>query len=131
MKKLEIIANIPDCPGYFISNKGRVYCNLGKGARTNTQRKELYEIKPRLTKNGYARVYLRNRSGKRKDYYIHRLVAMAYLDDVNHKNCIRDDNDESNLEWATAKENTDHTISTNHIKRDSNGRYVSNFKYSI
>ena len=55
----EIIKPIFNYDGYFISNLGKVYCNIGKGGK-NTNRKELYEIKPRLTKTGYARVYIRN-----------------------------------------------------------------------
>ena len=97
----------------------------------------MYEIKPRLTKTGYARVYLRNdHTNKRKDLYIHRLVAQYFIPNpdnkkyVNHINYIRNDNRVENLELCTAKENTDYTLSVNHIKRDiNNGRYVSNFDY--
>lgn len=47
-------------------------------------------LKPRITKKGYCRVLL-YKDGKGKDFYIHRLVAEAYLDNpenlpqVNHK----------------------------------------------
>ena len=41
----EIIKPIFNYDGYFISNLGKVYCNIGKGGK-NTNRKELYEIKP-------------------------------------------------------------------------------------
>lgn len=53
-------------------------------------------LKPRITKKGYCRVLL-YKDGKGKDFYIHRLVAEAYLDNpenlsqVNHK-----DEDKSN-----------------------------------
>lgn len=36
-------------------------------------------LKPRLTKKGYYRVVL-YKDGKGKDFYIHRLIAEAYLD---------------------------------------------------
>ena len=50
-----MIKPIKDFEGYFISDNGKVYCNLGKGNRKNGKTVELYEIKPRLTKNGYTR----------------------------------------------------------------------------
>ena len=98
----------------------------------------MYEIKPRITKNGYARIYARqNSTNKRKDLYIHRLVAEYFIPNplhkryVNHKNCIRDDNRVENLEWCTAKENTDYTMEVKHIVRDIfDGRYISNFDYN-
>lgn len=132
-----ILKGIIGYTGYFISDDGKVYCNLGKGNRDKNKTVDLYEVKPRLTKNGYARVYLRNDySNKRKDLYMHRLVAQYFIPNpdnkkyVNHKNCIRNDNRVENLEWCTAKENTDYTLTLNHIQRDiHNGRYISNFDY--
>lgn len=132
----EIIKPIPDFTGYFVSNFGKVYCNLGKGNRDKNKTVKLYEIKPRLTKNGYVRVYARRIStGKRKDLYVHRLVAEIFIANdenkkyVNHINCIRDDNRVENLEWCTARENTNYTKSLNHLIGDKNGRFVSNFAY--
>lgn len=97
---------------------------------------QLYEIKPRKTKTGYCRVLMRKTStGKRVDVYIHRLVAMYFIPNqenkryVNYINCIRSDNRVSNLEWCTVRENTNYTMKMNHVRRDSLGRYVSNFSY--
>lgn len=132
-----IIKEIIDFKGYFISDDGKVYCNLGKGNRNKNKIVDLYEIKPRLTKKGYARVYARQTStNKRKDLYIHRLVAEYFIPNpenkkyVNHKNCKRDDNNVSNLEWCTAKENTEYTMKNGYMKRNKKtGRYESNFEY--
>lgn len=74
-------------------------------------------------------------TGKRVDRYIYRLVALNFIPNpenkkyVNHINCIRSDNRASNLEWCTAKENTDYTMKMNHTYRNSYGRYVSNYSY--
>ena len=129
---------IKDFEGYFISDDGKVYCNLGKGNRRTGNKVEMYELNPRFTKAGYARVYMRQVStNKRVDRYIHRLVAEYFIDNplkkkyVNHKNCNRADNRVENLEWCTAKENNDYTAKLNHIARDSLGRYVSNFNYKM
>ena len=167
-----MIKRIDGFCGYFISDEGKVYCNLGKGNRRNGKIVDLYEIKPRLTKNGYARVYMRRDfDGKRVDKerlgsnhealasslkpnspkqahrealascaldkYIHRIVAETYIPNpdskryVNHINFIRNDNRISNLEWVTAKENTDITENATHIVRDTFGRYKSNFSYNV
>lgn len=138
MENIEVIVPIKDFDGYFISENGKVYCNLNKGSRKrdNNIDKELHEIMPRLTKNGYDRVYLRQTStNTRKDLYIHRLVAEYFIPNpekkkyVDHINCIRTDNRKENLRWSTAKENTSHTEEIGHVIRDKKGRYVSNFDY--
>lgn len=79
----------------------------------------------------------RDFDGKRVDKYIHQIVAETYIPNpdskryVNHINFIRNDNRISNLEWVTAKENTDITENATHIVRDTFGRYKSNFSYNV
>ena len=130
---------IKDFPGYFISDEGKVFCNLGRGNRRKTDRTvPMYEVKGRPTKQGYLRVYMRNQcTNKRIDKYIHRLVAQHFIPNpenkpcVNHKNCDRSDNRLRNLEWVSAKENTDQTFKLNHVQRTELGTYKSNFNYSL
>lgn len=131
-----MIKPIEDFTGYFVSNNGKVYCNLGKGNRNKNKTVEMYELNPRLTRSGYERIYARQDStGKRKDLYVHRLVAENFIPNpenkkyVNHKNCIRNDNRAKNLEWVTAKENNQQTILLCHVVRDNKGRFQSNFSY--
>lgn len=131
-----MIKEIEKFEGYFISDDGKVYCNLGKGNRRIGKLTDLYELTPRLTKSGYARVYMRNsETYKRIDKYVHRLVAEAFIPNplnkkyVNHINCIRNDNRVENLEWCTCKENTDYTSKLCHIIRNSLGQFVSNYDY--
>lgn len=67
-------------------------------------------LTPRFNESGYLRVQL-IKNGKRKNKTIHRLVAEAFipnLDDkpqVSHKDECKTHNWVNNLEWATSKEN--------------------------
>lgn len=107
---------IPNFDGYFITEEGKVFCNLGMGPiKTRVQTSVLREVKPRPGKTGYMRVYMRDSlSQKRKDRYVHRLVAEAFIPNphgkrtVNHIDSDRSNNCIDNLEWATHKENLLH-----------------------
>lgn len=127
---------IKDFDGYFVSEDGTVWCNLGKGyrgVRRDREKREAYPIKPRITKNGYLRVYMRQTStNKRVDRYIHRLVAEAFIPHdsqhnvINHKNCDRTDNRVDNLEWTDSKGNNAYSMKLGHLKRDpETGRFYS------
>lgn len=69
---------------------------------------------------GYKFVYLM-KDGKRKKYYVHRLVAEHFLNKkeganvVNHKDYNPNNNEVTNLEWCTQRENILHSI--DHYKR--------------
>lgn len=75
----------------------------------------------RKSKNGYYRVTLYP-SGK--TYFIHKLVAETFIDKienkpyVNHKDGNKLNNEVSNLEWCSPKENFHHAV--------NNGLYVPN-----
>lgn len=70
-----------------------------------------------VKKNGYLQVQLSNKQ-KHKKYYIHRLVALAFIPNpenktqVNHKNGNKSDNSLYNLEWVTPKDNMKHCYDT-------------------
>lgn len=98
---------------YKVSNLGRVKANrtwlVGKG----------WVDKERIISaidhgNGYLYVTL-NKDHKRKNYYIHRLVADAFIpnpenkNEVNHIDYDKTNNVVSNLEWCTRKENLRHS----------------------
>lgn len=84
------------------------------------------QLKPFLS-HAYKRVCL-IKNGKRKQITIHRLVAMAFVENpenkktVNHKNGITTDNRAENLEWMTLRENDSHRWDVLHRKPVYEGR---------
>jgi len=64
--------------------------------------------------NGYLRITLCNSSGKKKRFFVHRLVCEAFHENpknkpsVNHIDENKTNNIASNLEWCTYKENCNH-----------------------
>lgn len=91
---------------YEISNKGNVRNVLSGKA-----------LKPSLNTGGYQYVTLCC-SRHRKNKTIHRLVAEAFiqnplnLPEVNHKDENKENNNVSNLEWVTKKENMNYGTRT-------------------
>ena len=126
MGKAEIIKEIIGYEGYYISNLGKVYCNLGRGNRHRGKKVPMYEIKPRPNKSGYLRVYIReNVTNKRKDKYVHRLVAEHFIPKkdnqrniVNHIDCNVQNNNVENLEWVTQKENVYYSMELGRLDRN-------------
>ena len=115
------IKDYEDC--YEVSNMGRVrrkpgYVNTGI---KNNDKKFIksHVLKANLKRNGYLAVDL-SKNHKVKTISVHRLVAIAFIENdnpektyVNHKNCNKQDNRVENLEWCTAKENSEHANRNN------------------
>ena len=86
-------------------------------------------MRPGNNGNEYLRVNLSN-GGKIRRFYIHRLVAQAFIPNtdssktlINHINEIKSDNKVSNLEWCTAQYNSTyndlhHRNKRSQLKRD-------------
>jgi hypothetical protein len=89
---------------YEVSNFGRVKSLCAGKWKSTTLRK------PQPTRNGYMAVTLK-KSGKVRSITVHRLVAIAFLDnsdglrEVNHKDEDKTNNCVDNLEWCTRKYN--------------------------
>lgn len=84
-------------------------------------------LKPSSNGRGYQHIVLRV-NGESRDYYLHRLVATAYvpnpdnLPEVNHKDGNKENNCFDNLEWVTSSENKKHAVRAG-IKKEK-GVYV-------
>lgn len=112
----EIWKDIKDYAGlYQVSNFGRV---KSLGSIVKCRNGGLRKVKGRILKHaldrdGYCIVIL-YKDTKPVCKKIHRLVTEAFLDNpnnypqVNHINCIKTDNNVSNLEWCTISENSKH-----------------------
>lgn len=117
MSRQEKWRDIKGYEGHFkISSKGRVK-SLKRTIEKNCGMKMKIQErirKPHFTKDGYLRIRLIV-NNKGKNFLIHRLVAMAFIEnpenkeEVNHINEIKDDNNVDNLEWVTRNENVEHS----------------------
>lgn len=98
---------------YSVSNTGLI--------RNNKTNKIL---KQTVIKTGYLTVTVKpnGRSSKCKCFRVHREIAKAFIENpenkrtVNHKNGNKLDNNISNLEWNTYRENIIHAYDNNLIK---------------
>ena len=102
---------IDGTPGYFVSNTGKVRHPKGL-------------FKPWKLNTGYLQIKI-----KRKAYAVHRLVAFAFCPGwfdgavVNHKNGMRDDNRQENLEWVSHSQNLRHAFTDLGKKGYLKGRF--------
>ena len=106
-REVEAWRDIPDWPGYQVSDQGRV-------SSSQPWRGSDYRIlRPGDNGRGYEFVHLW-RDGHKQRFYVHRLVAAAFLGpppdglDVNHKNGKKADNRLANIEYVTKSENAMH-----------------------
>ena len=101
---------------YQVSNLGRVKA-LPRTVEGHNQHGKWTRTEPakimaqKLQNTDRYQVSLRDADGKRTTFYVHRLVAMAFVPGyfegatVNHKNEDHHDNRADNLEWMTKEEN--------------------------
>lgn len=101
---------------YQVSNFGKIRSLERNITKINgiTQHSKSRIIKGCDNGNGYLTVYLR-KNGKNKPFYIHRLVAQAFIGnidgkDINHKDFNRKNNRLDNLEILSRKENINYSI---------------------
>lgn len=112
---------------YQISNHGEIKSlerKIKNSGLFNTKeflKKEKFLTFGTSKKDGYFIAYLYKES-KRNCFCVHRLVAKHFIKnpmnkkEVNHKDCNKQNNNISNLEWVTSSENRIHAIKTLNIK---------------
>ena len=119
MKIKKIIINGVDTT-YTINTIGEIF------------NKNNYKIKDRITQHGYKSVSL-SYNNKRHNHYVHRLMAITFLDFkedknkvINHKDGNKTNNNLENLEIVTSSENLLHAYKTN-LKQSNLGKSCNLF----
>ena len=109
MNEVETFVKVEGFEKYEVSNLGRVR-NIESGR----------VLKPQLHHSGYLGLRLCE-NNKQKYLYLHRIIATAFIDNpdekpqVNHIDENKLNNDLSNLEWCTERENAIHGTRTKRI----------------
>lgn len=119
---METWVSIQNFKSYEVSNLGRVRSKKTKRI-----------LKPAPNKAGYLKLVLSNQ-GIQKTRYVHRLVATSFLSGsgvVNHIDGNKSNNNLSNLEIVTHRENTKHAYSLGLIKSKLNKVDIKNIFYAF
>ena len=119
----EIWKDVVGYEGYYkVSNLGNVYSFPRKHTKGGL-------LKGKPDKNNYLRVTL-TKNSKQKLCGIHRLVAIAFLPNINnlpminHKDENPKNNNVDNLEWCDAKYNNNYGTRNIKIGQKHKGKYV-------
>lgn len=130
---------------YQVSNLGRVKsidhfdCNKRNRIKGRI-------LKPAIKRNGYLQIALSDRTGKSKNYYVHKLVAEAFIGncpkdcEVNHIDENKANNNVLNLEYVSHRININH--GTNLLRSaqkrrkpvlqfEKGGEYIAEFSSTI
>lgn len=130
---MEVWKDIKGYEGYYqVSNLGRVKSvnrRVVNHKSGSTRFTEGIILSPCDNGNGYLVVSLR-KDGKRKNAYMHRIVAEAFVENrenkpnINHKDYNTKNNVATNLEWCTQKENVAYSVS--HMRKPKTVCALSN-----
>ena len=123
---MEIWRPIPEWEHYLVSSCGRV-----KRSEPSPMSQTIGECrKLSISNTGYPFLVLTDTCGRRQQFNVHRLVAIAFIGnpindkmEVNHIDSDRSNNHVSNLEWVTRGDNHRHAYKHGfaNAKGESNG----------
>lgn len=117
----EIWADIS--PDYQVSNMGNVRSLVMWSGHCYRKRNEPKVLKKSISTTGYEKVKI-SINGIKRDYKVHRLVAMAFIpkvegkEHINHKDGNKKNNNIENLEWCNRSENMRHAYDNGLIHRN-------------
>lgn len=129
----ELWREVPGYPWYKVSNKGKVksvartilVTRSDTGVTYELTRKS-YLLKPAILKRGCLQVLLSHSTKPAKHFYVHQLVALAFLPKrkkhhylVMHKDDNPGNNKPNNLKWGTDLDNSNDKLSKNRQTRGS------------
>lgn len=132
---MRIWKDIPGYEGlYKVSNDGQILSCARIVLHPNNRfaKKQSYPdkiMKPRVNKWGYLTIKL-CKNDIRKDWLVHRLVAMAFIEPVEGKPFIdhldgnKQNNNVSNLEWVTIAENNQRAYDKGLKSRIHGGQFL-------
>ena len=107
IKHFTNVEELKDFPDYAVDTEGNVW---------SFKNNKMKKLSPGWKKKGYGyrTVYLTNKYGKKRNFLVHRLVALSFIPttdvslEVNHKNRNSSDNRIENLEWVNRHQNIKH-----------------------
>ena len=82
---------------------------------------------------GYYRVMLSNKKIKKR-FFVHRLVALAFIDNINNKPQVNHidecpkNNNANNLEWVTHRENIEYSLTKKGISKIKGVNWIERMK---
>ena len=108
---------------YQVSDQGNVRSKRRFGSKGGI-------LKPKVDRDGYLQVGL-SQNGQQKSFYIHRLVATAFIPNpsnlpvINHKDENPKNNAVDNLEWCTTKYNLNYGTCRARLAAKLKGKFVN------
>ena len=121
----EIWKDVPGYEGrYQASTHGRI--KALKRVRANGRLREEHILSQQTWPQGYKKVTLSNDINPHKTFFVHRIIAITFLDNVNnlpqinHKDENPSNNFVENLEWCTHKYNVNYGNRTKKTQGENN-----------